>query len=136
MKGPTSREIARMLRNNPILNDLGISPTTFVQAFKTVELLTTRQLHEMVHSNIKRANTTFRVHSLDRGLTGFLTADLPVEPNTPGKIRLIFKHRDSSVRCMGLIDDHHGAAPLPTGHEIILGHRSWPGVSMQELLCC
>eukprot|EP00286_Rhodomonas_abbreviata_P012736 CAMPEP_0181325740 /NCGR_PEP_ID=MMETSP1101-20121128/21102_1 /TAXON_ID=46948 /ORGANISM="Rhodomonas abbreviata, Strain Caron Lab Isolate" /LENGTH=209 /DNA_ID=CAMNT_0023434099 /DNA_START=249 /DNA_END=876 /DNA_ORIENTATION=- len=125
VKGPSSEEIGSKLKNNSILYVLGISPTTFVEAYKAVEQLTTKQFQLLVKSNIKRANTTFRIHSLDRTLSGYLTADLPVEPNMPGKYRLIFKHRNNNVKCIGLIDDHCNALPLPTGHEIHINDKTW-----------
>mmetsp|Transcript_72673 Transcript_72673/g.151794 ORF Transcript_72673/g.151794 Transcript_72673/m.151794 type:complete len:177 (-) Transcript_72673:68-598(-) len=135
VKGLSADEVSRMVRNNAILHVLGISPTTFVEAYRSVEFLTTKQLQQMVASKIKRANTTFRVHSLDRSLEGYLTADLPVEPNTPGVYRLIFKHRNNTVKCIGLIDDHKNAQPFPTGHQIFIKEKTWPGVSFDELLC-
>mmetsp|Transcript_42320 Transcript_42320/g.86505 ORF Transcript_42320/g.86505 Transcript_42320/m.86505 type:complete len:184 (-) Transcript_42320:270-821(-) len=135
VQGLSSSDISGLIRNNAILYVLGICPTTFVEAYRIVESLTTKQLQQMASSSIKRANTTFRIHSLDRALNGYLTADLPVEPNTPGVYRLIFKHRNNTVKCVGLIDDHKNAQPFPTGHQIFIKDKAWPGISLDELLC-
>mmetsp|Transcript_131775 Transcript_131775/g.196352 ORF Transcript_131775/g.196352 Transcript_131775/m.196352 type:complete len:186 (+) Transcript_131775:163-720(+) len=134
VRGMSADGLAPLLKDNAILWVLGISPITFVEAYRTVEHLTTKQLQNLVSTNIKRANTTFRLHSLDRALKGYLTADLPVDPNQPGKFRLIFKHRYNTVKCVGLIDDHADAVPMPTGHEIWIKDKGWPGVSLDELL--
>lgn len=134
VKGLSAEQLAPLLKDNAILWVLGISPITFIQAYRTIEQLTTKQFQNLTTSNIKRSNTTFRVHSLDRALDGYLTADLPVQPNTPGVYRLIFKHKNSTVKCVGLIDDHKDAAPMPTGHQIWIKDKGWPGVSLDELL--
>mmetsp|Transcript_40960 Transcript_40960/g.63929 ORF Transcript_40960/g.63929 Transcript_40960/m.63929 type:complete len:106 (-) Transcript_40960:339-656(-) len=98
MVGLNSEYLSKMLRDNDILRLNGLTAITFVEAFKGVEQLTTKQLNTMRNSNTKRANTTFRIHSLDRALADHITADLPVEHNTPGRLRLLFKIKNSGLR--------------------------------------
>jgi len=88
MVGLNSEYLSKMLRDNDILRLNGLTAITFVEAFKGVEQLTTKQLNTMRNSNTKRANTTFRIHSLDRALADHITADLPVKP--PIAVRMWF----------------------------------------------
>ena len=128
------------LTRSSILAGNCITATTFLQAWLSVESLTTKQLQRLkqLGPSKKRSNTSFRIHALDRHLQNFLTADLPIQRvgfPEPGRLRLLFEiKKGSAIKCIGLIDNHHAATPLAGGQTIQVAGKTWPGVSIAQLL--